>query len=119
MSFEDLLKKWTIEFKKGFSKPLILLTLAEVEKSKAYQLTKLISKLTNEEIDINASNIYPMLAKLEEEQFIESQIGEDERKFYTLTETGKEFLERLKTSIQKFNSTILEIINNKQTPGDM
>ncbi len=119
MSKEDPLKKWAVEFKKGFSKPLILLTLAEVEKSKAYQLTKLISKLTSEEIDINASNIYPMLAKLEEEQFVESQIGEDERKFYTLTETGKDFLERLKASIQKFNSTILDIINKKQTLGDM
>ena len=118
MSIEDPLKKWIIEFKKGFSKPLILLTLAEVEKSKAYQLTKLISKLTNEEIDINASNIYPMLAKLEEEQFVKSEIGKDERKFYTLTETGKLFLDRLKTSIEKFNSTILDIINTKQTLED-
>lgn len=119
MSKEDPLKKWIIEFKKGFSKPLILLTLAEVEKSKAYQLTKLISKLTNEEIDINASNIYPMLAKLEEEQFVKSEIDEDERKFYTLTEAGKRFLDRLKTSIEKFNSTILDIINEKQTLGEL
>ena len=118
MSNEDPLKKWIIEFKKGFSKPLILITLAEVKKSKAYQLTKLISKLTNEEIDINASNIYPMLAKLEEETLIKSEIGEDERKFYTLTEVGEDFLDRLTTSIEKFNSTILDIISKKQTLGD-
>ena len=119
MSLDSLLPKWTTEFKKGYSKPLILFTLSKVEKSYAYLLTKKILELTKGEISIAGSNIYPMLSRLETDELIASQTDESDRKFYTLTEKGREFLESLETEIQKFNSIMLEIINPNQSHGDM
>ena len=119
MSIDSLLPKWTTEFKKGYSKPLILFALAKVEKSYAYLLTKKILELTKGEISIAGSNIYPMLAKLEEDSLIASQLDESDRKFYLLTQKGKEFLGKLEIEIQKFNSSMHEIINPNQSHGDM
>jgi DNA-binding PadR family transcriptional regulator len=119
VSIDSLLPKWTTEFKKGYSKPLILFTLSKVEKSYAYLLTKKILELTKGEISIAGSNIYPMLSKLERDNLITSQLDESERKFYTLTQKGTDFLKNLETEIQKFNSIMLEIINPNQSHGDM
>jgi len=114
VSNDLLLHKWVTEYKKGFSKPLILFTLAEIGRSYAYLLTKKILELTNGEISIAGSNIYPMLAKLEEERLIVSQPDESDRKFYKLTENGKEFLKQLEKSIKKFNEIMLELTNKSK-----
>jgi DNA-binding PadR family transcriptional regulator len=117
LSNDLLLHKWRTEYKKGFSKPLILFTLSEVERSYAYLLTKKILELTNGEISIAGSNIYPMLAKLEEDKLIVSQLDDSERKFYKLTESGKEFLKQLEVSIKEFNEIMLKIIDKNQNQG--
>lgn len=119
MSIDSLLPKWTTEFKKGYSKPLILFTLSKVEKSYAYLLTKKILEFTKGEISIAGSNIYPMLTKLEKDELISSQLDESERKYYVLTQKGKDFLKNLESEIQKFNSIMLEIINPNQTQGEL
>jgi len=113
-----LLAKWQTEFKKGFSKPLILFTLAEIGRSYAFFLTKKILELTNGEISIAGSNIYPMLSKLEEDNLIVSQLDENDRKFYRLTDSGKKFLEQLEKSIKDFNEIMLELIKHKNK-GDV
>ena len=119
MSIDLLLPKWTTEFKKGYSKPLILFALSIVGKSYPYILTKEILKLTQGEISIAGSNIYPMLSKLEDDELIAHQKDESDRKFYFLTQKGKDFLQSLEAEIQKFNSIMLEIINPNQYHGDV
>ncbi|MFX0085639.1 MAG: PadR family transcriptional regulator [Candidatus Hodarchaeota archaeon] len=114
MSDDLLLQRWQTEYKKGFSKPLILFTLAEVGRSYAYLLTKKILELTDGEISIAGSNIYPMLTKLEEDNLLVSQLDESDRKFYQLTNSGKEFLRQLETSIKEFNKIMIRIIDNNQ-----
>ena len=111
MTDDLLLAKWQTEFKKGFSKPLILLALAKVKRSYPFLLTKKILELTNGEISIAGSNIYPMLKNLAEDDLIESQEDESERKFYKLTDSGKQFLEQLEKSIKEFNEIMLELTN--------
>lgn len=117
MSDDLLLQKWQTEYKKGFSKPLILFTLAEVGRSYAYLLTKKIMELTDGEISIAGSNIYPILNKLENDNLLVSQIDENERKFYQLSKNGKEFLSQLKMSLKDFNEIMLKIIDKDQTKG--
>ena len=111
---EERVKKWQTEFKKGFSKPIILLVLSE-QSSYPYRLTRLIREKTNDEINITGSNIYPILSKLEMEGIISSdQDKETGRKYYRLTSNGNEFLSVLKTSLKGILVNTLELINKKQ-----
>ena len=57
MSEKELLQKWQREYKKGYSKPLILFTLAKVKKSYPFGITEELKKLTNGQISIVGSNI--------------------------------------------------------------
>ena len=118
MNPQELLQKWQTEFKKGFSKPLILLSLSE-GKNHPYPLIKKIKGLTDDMISIAGSNIYPMLINLEKEGLVISQSVEittkegktRKRNIYELTEAGIEFLDHLKPSIKKFTNVIQELIS--------
>jgi DNA-binding PadR family transcriptional regulator len=70
--------------------------------------------LTNGEISIAGSNIYPMLTKLEKDNLLVSQLDESDRKFYQLTSSGKEFLKQLENSIKDFNKIMIRIIEKNQ-----
>ena len=118
LSVENLLQKWSTEYKKGFSKPLILFTLAQVEQSYPYRLTKKVLELTKGQISIAGSNIYPILSQLEEDNLISSKIDDNNRKFYTLSDKGRDFLSHLGLSFQEFHETMLKIVNNSFNKGD-
>ena len=113
-----LLQKWQREYKKGYSKPLILLTLAKVEKSYPFPLTEKLKELTKGQISIVGSNIYPLLSKLEEEELIVFQKDDSDRKVYQLSEKGKEFLRNLGLTIQEFNRNMLEIVTKALKQGE-
>lgn len=119
MSEDTLLQKWQREYKKGYSKPLILFTLAEVKKSYPFPLTKKLKDLTNGQISIVGSNIYPLLSKLEEEELIEFQKDDSDRKFYQLSKKGKDFLKILGDTIQEFNKNLLEIVEKTRKQGEL
>jgi DNA-binding PadR family transcriptional regulator len=110
MTEDALLQKWQREYKKGYSKPLILFTLAEVKNSYPFPLTEKLKELTNGQISIIGSNIYPLLSKLEEEKLIEYQKDKNDRKVYRLSPAGKKFVEKLGLTIQEFNENLLNII---------
>ena len=112
-----LLQKWQREYKKGYSKPLLLLTLAEIEKSYPFPLTEKLKELTKGQISIVGSNIYPLLSKLEEEKLIEYQKDENDRKVYQLSPTGKTFVRKLGLTIQEFNENLLEIVASALKQG--
>ena len=111
---EGKLQKWQTEFKKGFSKPLILLTLAE-EQSYPYRLTRKISEKTKGQIIIAGSNIYPILKNQEDEGLIQGIKDEKTgRKLYHLTEEGQEFLKLLKSSMKEFCENILAVVDDQR-----
>ena len=110
----EKIQKWQTEFKKGFSKPLILLLLAE-EQSYPYRLTRKINEKTNGQINIAGSNIYPILKSQEDEGLIEGVREETTgRKIYKLTEEGRIFLELLKTSMKEFCEDILAVVDDQR-----
>ncbi len=119
MTDDLLLQKWQREYKKGYSKPLILFALAEVEMSYPFPLTKKLKELTKGQITIVGSNIYPLLSKLEEEELIKFQKDESDRKVYRLSEKGKKFLISLGQTIEEFNKNMLEIVLKTLKQGEL
>ena len=116
MEFEDELQKWETEFKKGFSKPFILLTLAE-KPNYPYQVTKTIIGRTKGQIAIAGSNIYPILKKLEDSGLILGHKDDKSKKrIYTLTGEGKEFLIPLMQSMKEFTQIVQKMID---VPGEL
>ncbi|MFX0208798.1 MAG: PadR family transcriptional regulator [Candidatus Hodarchaeota archaeon] len=108
MDQELELQKWETEFKKGFSKPLILLTLAK-NPNYPYQVSKTINENTKGKIMITGSNIYPILKKIEDTGLIIGKKDEvTKKRNYRLTNDGKKFLTSLKGAMKEF----IEIIQN-------
>lgn len=107
----DLLEKWSIEFKKGFAKPILLLFLEEKE-NYAYSLSKEISAKTHGQINIAGSNIYPLLSSMTRQGLIEASAGsgDSKRKVYRLTARGRDFLDNLRQEMGEFLDLIQAFI---------
>ncbi|MHA1990874.1 MAG: PadR family transcriptional regulator [Candidatus Hodarchaeales archaeon] len=104
------LQKWEKEYKKGFSKPFVLLMLAE-SPHYPYQIIREISEKTHGKFAIAGSNIYPILKTLEDEGFINHQKDEkDQKKHYSLTNEGKDFLGLLGENMGDFVEIIQDMI---------
>ena len=98
--------KWETEFKKGFSKPFVLLSLSKTP-NYPYGIIKAVNEKTRGKFAIAGSNIYPILSKMEKMQFIAGkQDKESGKKIYQLTEDGKEFLVSLQQVMFDFVETI-------------
>ena len=119
----DVLSKWQVEFKKGFSKPLILAFLAN-KPNYPYSLTREISARTRGQIVIAGSNIYPILKNLQDEGLIIGErsgsnpnetLGKSKgptRTIYSITDSGRAFLDELDKSISEFVGIILPLIES-------
>ena len=57
-----------------------------------YNIIQKARKMTNEEIIISAGTMYGSLSKMEKDGLIKFTKEEDKRKFYIITELGKEVL---------------------------
>ena len=120
METDQILFNWIREYKKGFSKPIILLELAK-EENYPYNLTRDINKTTKGQIDIAVSNLYPVLRDLTNDGLIqrkkvakptksENKTKQQFRSVYSLTKAGENLLEDLKGSLTEFIDTIREMI---------
>ena len=110
----DLIERWSIEFKKGFAKPMILLSLKQKE-NYPYSLTREINAKTLGAINIAGSNIYPLLSGMKKQGLITSTKSiEQNRTIYKLTESGENYLETLQKEIFDFLTMILSIIQEEK-----
>ena len=109
---KDILNTLVQQIKKGFSKPIILLTLANAP-NYPYKLTKDISDKSNGQIVIAGSNIYPILKDLTEEglvikeKVVKPTKGTDSskkqyRSVYSVTDLGMQLLTDLKPDLSDF-----------------
>ena len=98
----ELLERWSIEFKKGFAKPMILLFLKQKE-NYPYSLTREINTKTLGAINIAGSNIYPLLSSMKKQGLITSTKSKEQtRTIYKLTDAGRIYLETLQKEITDF-----------------
>ncbi|MHA1966167.1 MAG: PadR family transcriptional regulator [Candidatus Hodarchaeales archaeon] len=110
MKPQKALPKWEKEFKKGYSKPFVLLALTK-EPHYPYQIIKTLSGATRGKYIIAGSNIYPILKTLTDDGIISARKDEEtQQKFYSLTKDGYEFLELLEKSMMEFQDLVKELI---------
>ncbi|MDR1257923.1 MAG: PadR family transcriptional regulator [Tannerellaceae bacterium] len=95
------------EILKGTLKPMIIKLIMEEGKMYGYQITQQVKKLSCEQIALTEGALYPALHKLVEDGFLvveSEQVGNRERKYYSLSEIGRQTaaakLEEIRESIR-------------------
>lgn len=92
---EELIQSLAVELKRG---TLVLLVLSQLRQPEyGYSL---VQKLEQKQTPIEAGTLYPLLRRLEKQNLLKSEWDTSEsrpRKFYILSEQGKQVYEELKT----------------------
>ncbi|HLJ99838.1 MAG TPA: PadR family transcriptional regulator [Streptosporangiaceae bacterium] len=79
--------------RRGDVRAAILDLLAEEQPWNGYQLIQEIAARTDEMWRPSAGSVYPALQQLEDEGLITAEAGEDRRRMYRLTESGREYVQ--------------------------
>lgn len=97
------------QFKKGALELCVLSQLVRGDKY-GYELTERISDL----MSIASGTLYPILRKLKEENYVTTYLVESDsgpaRKYYRLTDKGKEYQANVKQEWEEFVSAVNELI---------
>lgn len=97
------------QFKKGVLELLVLL-IVETEDKYGYELVEEVSSVVN----VNEGTIYPILKRLTNEKYFETYLKESTegppRKYYHLTELGKNRTLELLREWKKFNKKVNNFI---------
>lgn len=113
-STEELFNSLVIELKRGTT---VLTVLSQLH-SHEYGYS-LVQKLEEKKMPIEANTLYPLLRRLEKQKLLVSEWDTSKgrpRKYYIISEEGKEIYQRLKkewTKISNLLSTILEEDENE------
>jgi transcriptional regulator len=97
------------EMKKG-SVDLLLLSLLEDRDRHGYEIGKLIEVRSGGRLQFRISSLYPVLCRMEERGWIKGRwvekAGERRRRFYGLTDKGRDALEREKETWDEFTLAV-------------
>lgn len=110
----ELLNSLSIELKRG---TIVLLVLSQLHNQEyGYSL---VQKLEEKKLPIEASTLYPLLRRLEKQELLISEWDTSEnrpRKFYVISEKGKEVYKLLKnewrTISMQIESVLKEVEDN-------
>lgn len=99
------------QFKKGALELCVLSQLTRGDKY-GYELTERISV----EMSIAGGTLYPILRKLKEDDYVTTYLVESEsglaRKYYRLTETGRQYQRKLQQEWEEFIKAVNELLWN-------
>lgn len=109
--------KFEQQMKKGVLEMLVLKLLAEEEKY-GYQLISELKEKSNHMFLLKEGTLYPILYRLEDEGLVISRWSEAKgkevsRKYYSITEKGKEDLVQLMDLWQHFSGCLNQIMEEK------
>jgi len=97
------------QFKKGALELCVLSQLVRGDKY-GYELTERISA----EMSIAGGTLYPILRRLKEEDYVTTYLVESEtgpaRKYYRLTDKGKQYQEAVKKEWEAFSRAVSQLI---------
>lgn len=104
------LKRGTIE--------LVLLTLLEDRERYGYEIVAAIEEWSGGRLEVRDGTLYPVLYRLEEAGFVEPRWETQERgvprKYYRITEEGKEESRRLRTEWREFAAGLDAILDRME-----
>lgn len=107
-SMEELINSFIIELKRG---TLVLSVLSQLHTPEyGYSL---VQKLEEKNSPIDAGTLYPLLRRLEKQQLLKSNWDTTEsrpRKFYVLSDKGKEVYSRLKLEWKSLSEQLNRLI---------
>lgn len=109
---DELLNSFAVELKRGTQVLLVLSQLDEPEYGYS-----LVQKLEAKAAPIEAGTLYPMLRRLEKQGLLTSEWDTTEsrpRKFYTLSEEGREIYTRLKKEWRALSKMLGSIIDEEE-----
>lgn len=110
-------QKYEQQMKKGVLEMLVLKLLSEDEKY-GYQLISELKEKSGEMFLLKEGTLYPILYRLEDEALVESHWSEPKgkevsRKYYAITEKGRNEIAELKELWQRFSKNVTEILQDK------
>jgi DNA-binding PadR family transcriptional regulator len=115
--FRDYVEKQETEINRGISSLCILSILIQAEEKElhGYKILKDLTDKTNEMLVIEEGTLYPILRKLEQDNIITSRREESgrKRKFYTLTDYGKQVFNHLAGFYSKLTEAIAPLFDVK------
>jgi PadR family transcriptional regulator PadR len=98
-----------VQFKKGVLE-LCVLTLINKKDQYGYELAQNIS----EKIEMAEGTLYPLLRRLTKEDYVTTYLQESTggppRKYYSLTKSGKDYMEALILEWKQFSEAVNEFI---------
>lgn len=102
------------QFKKGVLDLIVLMIVCK-EDIYGYELVKQICEV----IDVNEGTIYPLLKRMTHDHYFETYLKESTegppRKYYQITEKGRQAMDQLKEDWLVFSSKINQYIEGKTT----
>ena len=104
------------ELTKGTLLPIILKLISENDKMYGYEIAQKVKELTKGKIDISEGALYPILHKLESDGVLETtkvSIGKRIRKYYKVTDAGRNVVSEINIEIADFIQTLSIIFKPK------
>lgn len=107
---EAFVTNWKSQVKKG-TLSFIILNILQIKEYYGYELIEKIK--VNTEIEIAEGTLYPLMNRLKKQDLVTSKWVEQEtgipRKYYFLTETGKETLVQMNTYWENLEKSIKKL----------
>ncbi len=103
---------------KGSLETIVLKLLSEQGEMYGYEITKMVSELSDGEIIIKEGSLYPLLHRMEAKGIINSEtkpIGNRMRKYYHLTEKGRKETLSIMQEMEKYLGIMYHILHPKTT----
>ncbi len=100
------------ELLKG-STNLLVLSLLEEENMYGYQMIRKLSEKSKNVFELQEGTLYPILHSLEEKNYIKSYwdtTGAKKRKYYTITEEGKNQLKEMRKEWKVFSTGVNQVV---------
>ena len=109
--------KYESQMKKGVLDMLVLKLLEENEKY-GYQIIQELKEKSNDRFLLKEGTLYPILYRLEDDNYIESRWSEPQgkrvpRKYYILTENGRTALREIKALWMDITQNVFKIMGEK------
>lgn len=107
---------FSTELLKGTLKTIVLKLLNDTDKMYGYEITQRVKELTGDKIQITEGALYPTLHALEKDGLVSTEIeyiGKRQRKYYTISKSGKTKTKEKLSELTEFMETMTFLLDLK------